>query len=171
MELKIVWQQNSNDPENMNHLAAIAQWWTNLNSKEVAWCQRLISPGQELDTINWEPQKFDEKFIISNPQLRGITLYWMKSGADREKNTTPEKLELDNLHQQLYIYPKSQPGVVYRVGFPEIKYQILELQNPQIEVTAMSDRYLLTLTDSQQKIVVKSVLSTAQIEKLQDKLS
>ncbi|PSB00790.1 hypothetical protein [Merismopedia glauca] len=171
MELKIVWQQSSNDPENVNNLAAIAQWWMSLNGKEVAWCQRLISPGQDLDTINWEPQKFDEKFLINNPQLRGITLYWMKPGVIVEKNTTPEKLVLNNLHQQLYIYPKSQPGVVYRVGFPEIKYQTLELQNPQVELKMMGDRYFLILTDQEQKVIVKSVISTADIEKLQEPLS
>jgi hypothetical protein len=169
MQLKTIWQQHSKDPDNLNNLAAIAQWWMNLNGKEIAWCQRLLSLGQELDTVNWEPQRFDEIFTISNPQIRGITLFWVKPGSPPERNTTADKLVLDNLHQQIYIYPKSQPGIVYRVGVPEVKYQIIELQNPQIEVTPIAEKYLLTLTDSQQKIIVKSLLGAAEIEKLQDK--
>lgn len=168
MELKIIWQQNSNDPENVNNLAAIARWWTSINNKEITWCQRLISPGQQLDAVSWEPQKFDEKYIIYNTQVRGITLYWMKPGTIVEKNTTPDKLILDNLHQQLYIYPKSQQGVVYRVGFPEIRYQTLELENPQVELRMMGDRCVLTLIDNQQKIIVKSSISMAEVEKLQE---
>jgi hypothetical protein len=171
MQVKIVWQQNSSDPENANNLAFIKQWWMSLNGREVAWRQRLLSAEQELDAINWEPQKFDEVFQISTPQIRGITLYWVKPGANQERNTTPDKLVLDNLHQQLYVYPKSQSGVVYRVGLPEIKYQTLELNHPEIEAIATSDKYILTLKDSQQKIMVKSILSIKEIEKLQEQLS
>jgi hypothetical protein len=133
MQLTTVWQQGSTNPENPNHFAAIQQWFSSLNGKEITWRQRLIPPTADVREIDWESQRFDEVFAILNPQIRGITLYWHKPDSQQERSTTPYKLELDTLRQQLYIYPQSQKEVVIRVSVPEVIYQQVELKNPQVE--------------------------------------
>ena len=166
MQLKTVWQQGSTNPENANNFAAISQFWTSLNGKEVAWRQRLIPPTGDVTELNWEPQRFDEQFLISNPQVRGITFYWYKPNTPQERSTLPHKLELDALRQQLYIYPQSQKEVVLRVGLPEIVYQKLVLQTPQVECTPKGENYTFTFRDTQQLIEVQVTLSGEQIKNL-----
>nr|MBW4575506.1 hypothetical protein [Aphanothece sp. CMT-3BRIN-NPC111] len=69
MQLKVMWQQNSSNPENANNLATINQWWASLNGKEITWRQRLIPQSGDVNKLDWEPQRFDERFLISNPQI------------------------------------------------------------------------------------------------------
>jgi hypothetical protein len=135
MQPKILWQQNSDNPENGNNFATIQQWWTSLNDKKIAWRQRLVPQTGDISELDWEPQRFDEVFKLQTPQIRGITLYWRKPDTEQERSTTPRKLELDPHTQQLYIYPQSQKELVIRVGIPEIVYQKIELTNPQWQGT------------------------------------
>ena len=89
MQGKIVWQQGSNKPENLNNFGLISQWWSSLANKDVTLAQRLIPQTGEVDQLNWEQQRFDEVFEIQNPEIRGITLYWRKPDSPQERNTTP----------------------------------------------------------------------------------
>jgi hypothetical protein len=171
MQLQFTWQQDNNSPENANNFATISQWWASLHGKQIAWRQRLILPSAEVSELNWEPQRFDETFVISQPQTRGITLYWYKPDSGQERNTTPHKLLLDNLRQQLYIYPQSQREVVYRVSIPEIVYQTLEIKNPQLELVAVGENYILTLRDNSQQLEVKTTLTPANLEQIKLQLS
>ena len=170
MELRTVWQYGSSNPENSNHFATISQWWHNLNGKEIFWQQRLITPTAEATNLNWEPQRFDEKFLVANPTMRGITLYWQKPDSPQERSTTAQKLELDQLHQQLYIFPQSQKEVVIRVELPQVAYQSVVMNNPQCQVTAKGDNYLLTFRDDRQKVVVEATLDSTQIGQLKQQL-
>ena len=130
--LKTVWQSGSTNPENADSLDNISQWWGNLNGKEISWVERLIPQIGGISEIHWHPQRFDETFVIINPEIREDTLYWYKRGSPVQRNNTVQKLELDNLLQQLYIYPQLESEMVICIGFPEIKYQTLELNNPEI---------------------------------------
>ena len=116
MQPKIVWQQGSNNPENADNFANIRQWWASLNAKEITWRQRVIPDSGNVTELNWEPQRFDEIFLISNPEIRGITLYWQKPDSSQERSTTPHKLELDNLKQKIYIYPQSNFFLIIRIS-------------------------------------------------------
>lgn len=170
MELRIAWQYGSSNPENSNHFATINQWWNNLNGKEILWQQRLLPPATEAQNLNWETQRFDEKFIAVNPTIRGITLYWQKPNSPQERSTTAHKLELDQLHQQLYIFPQSQKEVVIRVELPQIAYQNLAMQNPQWQVTPNGDQYVLTLRDDRQKVKVQVTFDATQLSQLKQQL-
>jgi hypothetical protein len=171
METKIIWQQDTSNPENANNLAKIGQWWASLKDREIVWKQRLIPTDGDLTAIDWEQQRFDEKFALKEPQLRGITIYWRKPDSERELNITVKKLELDLAKQQIYIYPQLQPQVVIRVNTPEIIYQTIELTNPQVAATAVGDNYLLLLRDTEQQLQVKVILSHPSWEKLVKDLS
>lgn len=175
MNIQYIWQQDSNNPENTDNFAAIAQWWASLNGKEIQWQQRLIPPNGEVSQINWEPQRFDEVFPISQTQIRGITLYWNKP-EDRDKSvrepaigdrsTTPHKLELDPLQQILYIYPQSQREVIVRVELPDIKYQTIELHDPDLAI----GKKILLLRDKQQQLEIKVTLSPDNLNRLKQML-
>jgi hypothetical protein len=123
MQPKLLWQPNSDNPDNGANFATIQQWWASLNDQKIAWRQRLIPESGNISELDWEPQRFDEVFKLQTPQIRGITLYWNKPDSDRERSTTPRKLEFDSHTQQLYIYPQSQKELVIRVGVPEIVYR------------------------------------------------
>ncbi|MFB2875922.1 hypothetical protein [Floridanema aerugineum] len=166
----IIWEQGSNNPENADNFAIIKLWFTNLNGKEITWKQRLIPPDSDLRKIEWEAQRFDEKFIIFNSDIRGITLYWQKPDSPQERNTTPSKLELDTLKQQLYIYPQSQKDVVIQLSLPEIVYQKFQMINPQIEVSRLGENYVLILRDDKQQLEVKVALTPAKIYELKQEL-
>lgn len=171
MQQKIIWQQGSENPENGSNLASIKQWWANLNTKKIAWRQRIIPSTGDVSTLDWEPQRFDEVFKMQTPQIRGITLYWRKPDSEQERSTTPRKLELDEGSQQLYIYPQSQKELVIRVSLPEIIYQKIELKNPQLQATKAGENYNLTLRDNQQQLEVKMTLTPANLEILKEQLS
>ncbi|AFY76411.1 MAG: hypothetical protein IGR93_01400 [Hydrococcus sp. C42_A2020_068] len=170
MPTKIVWQQDSSQPDNANNFTAIKQWWAALNAKEVAWQQRLIPESGNPDEIDWDSQRFDEKFALQLPEIRGITLYWYKPGSEGTRNITAKKLELDTARQKLYIYPLSQPQLVIRVGKPDIIYQTIELKDPLIAGTSVGDNCVLLLRDSRQQIEVKLTLSRASLGKLLENL-
>ncbi len=166
MEPLIIWQQNSDNPENGSNFATIQQWWANLNNQKIAWRQRLIPQVGNVREIDWEPQRFDEEFKLQSPQIRGITLYWYKSDTEQERSTTPYKLELDTQRQQLYLYPQSQPELVIRVGIPQIVYRKIEITNPQCVGTKVGENYVLLLRDKQQQLEVKLTLSPSHFEQL-----
>lgn len=170
MQLKTVWQQGSTSPENADNFATICQWWENLINQKVTWQQRLVPQNSNASTLDWEPQRFDEVFEIKATQIRGITVYWRKPDSPQERSTTPYRLELDNLSQYLYIYPQSQKEVVIRVGIPEIVYQTIELKNPQIQISAAGENYILSLRDEQQHLQVKVSLSPANLDQLKQQL-
>lgn len=170
MELNTVWQQGSSNPKNADNFDIIRQWWTALAGKEITWRQRMIPPSGDVSELDWEPQKLDELFLVSEPQVRGITLYWIKPDSQNERNTTPHKLELDTRRQQLYIYPQSQQKLVIRVGLPEIVYQKLDLTNPEVEYNQAGENYILTLRDTQQLIEVKVTLSSETLTQLKQQL-
>ena len=169
--MKVTWQQNSSNPDNADNLAAIAQWWNNLDGKEISWQQRLISSTDNIEEINWEVQKFDETFTVQSAQLRGITIYWQKSNAKDERNITARKFELDRVKQKLYIYPQSQEQVVICVSLPQVIYQTIELDNPQIIGKAVGDNYLLLLRDTEQKLDVTISLNSQKLEELLSSLN
>ena len=167
MQLKTVWQSGSNDPENGDKFDRISQWWRNLNGKEISWVERLIPQIGGLSEIHWHPQRFDETFVIVNPEIREDTLYWHKLDFPIERNNTVHKLELDNLQQQLYIYPQLESELVIRIGFPEVKYQTLELNNPDI---ALGEDNILLLWEPEQELEIKIYLSNENIAKLKELL-
>ena len=167
MQLKIVWESGSNDPENAENLDRIRQWWANLNGKEITWVERLIPLGGESE-IHWHPQRFDEKFVIVNPDISSDTLSWYKPDSSVERNTTVHKLELDNLQQQLYVYPQLESELVIRIGIPAVKYQTLDLNNPEI---ALGENNILLLWDAEQELEIKIALSHENFAKLQELLA
>jgi hypothetical protein len=167
MTSTITWQYGSSNPENATALETIRQWWAEIEGQEINWQQRLIPETGDLSQINWESQKFDEVFLIVNPQLRGITLYWSKPKSDQERSITPSKLELDPLRQQLYIFSQSQANIVIRVEFPKVKYQIIDLKNPEI---AVGKGGTLLLRDAEQLLEVKVSLTPEKLEQLKQKL-
>lgn len=170
MQSITVWQQGSTNPENADNFAIINQWFGSLNGKEITWRQRLIPPTADVREIDWQQGRFDEVFLISNPEIRGITLYWRKPDSQQLRSTTPHKLELDTLRQQLYIYPQSQREVAIRVGLREPIYQRFELKNPQIESSQKDEDWILTLRDRNQLLEVKVTLNTENIQQLKQQL-
>lgn len=164
----LIWQQNSSNSHNADNLSAIAQWWTGLAGKEVAWQQRLISTGG-VQEIDWQPQKFDEKLVLQTPQLKGITIYWRNNNTD-ERNITCKKLELDPRRQQLYVFPQSQSQVVIKVGLPQTNYQRLELFNPPIAATVKDNNGIILLRDEAEKLEIKVTLDSTRLKRLLNSL-
>jgi hypothetical protein len=162
----LIWQQNSSQSDNGDNLKAIAHWWSELAGKEVAWQQRLIPPSGNLAELDWQPQKFDDKFVLQTPQVRGITLYWRNKQGTDERNITPYKLDLNIAQQRLYIFPQSQSQVVISVSLPVIAYQQLNLVNPQIAATIKNGQGIILLRDTAEKLEVKVALSQSQVKQL-----
>ncbi len=77
------------------------------------------------------------------------------------------KLELSCLHQMLTIYPQSQRDLVIGVTSPEVKYQMIELSDPDIVV----GKRVILLRDKQQQLEVKITLSPDQFNLLKQLLS
>jgi hypothetical protein len=172
MQPKITWQQGSSDPENATHFATISQWWAGLGGKEISWRQRLVPASGAVDDLDWDPQRFDEMFVLATPEVRGITLYWRKPDAKEERNTTVHKLELDQLQQLLYIYPQSQKEVVIRVGLPQVVYQEVKLNHPQVMLTtAQGNQRLLVLRDERQRLEIQVTLSPETLTQLKQQLN
>lgn len=170
MSNELIWQQNSSESNNSENLSAIAQWWSNLANQEIAWQQRLIPPSGNLQDIDWQPQKFDEKFILSNPQLKGITIFWRNNQATAERNITASKLQLNLTKQQLYIFPQSQSQVVISIKLPETIYQKLNLNNPQIAATFKNGNGIILLRGESEKLEIKLTLDEDKLNQLRERL-
>lgn len=166
--MNTVWQFGSSDPENANNLAAIRQWWAELNQKKVNWRQRMLTGATEASSLNWEPQRFDETFVLTQPDLRGITLYWQKPDSPQERNSTVDRLEFDRLRQQLYIFPKSQKELVIRVELAEMVYQTLKIKPSKAEYVA--DIQTLILRDEARRVEIEVVLSPELAQHLKQQL-
>ncbi len=167
MDTVTVWQYGSNNPDNASNLDTIRQWWSRLKGEEIHWQQRIIPADGDLSGLNWEGLKFDETFVITNPELRGITLFYFKPSHPQERSLTPSKLELHRLGQQLYIYPQSQPEIVVRVELPKIQYQTITVNHPDI---AVSQNGVILLRDTEQLIEVKIMLNPEEMGQLKEKL-
>lgn len=170
MTTHLVWQQNSSNSQNADNLKAIAQWWSSLENKEVSWQQRLVSQDVDLTSIDWQTQKFDEKFTIQTPQLRGVTIYWRDRKVPDERNITASKLQLDLTQQKLYICPQSQSQVVICVSLPQVVYQKFNLTNPQIAATTKGNSYLLLLRDEDQKLEITATVDPQKLNQLLERL-
>lgn len=166
MQVKTVWQQGGTDANNAENFATIRDWWTNLNAQTITWRQRLIPETGQVKDLNWDAQRFDEEFAIANPDIRGITLYWHKPGTTEERNTTPQKLELDHLQQALYLYPQSQPNLVIRVALPQIVYQTVKITQPQLAIEKTGDRTVLIVRDESQRLEIQVNLTPEQLANL-----
>jgi hypothetical protein len=165
----LVWQQNSTDLSNADHLKAIAQWWSDLQGKEVAWQQRLIPPSGDLSDLDWQPQKFDDRLILQTPQLKGITLYWRSNQIVDERNITPIKLQLNLTQQQLLVIPQSQSQVVISISLPQVVYQQIALTNPQIATTTRNEGAIILLRDETQKLEIRITLDRDQLNLWRDR--
>ncbi len=168
---QVIWQQESTDPNNVNHFAEISQWWASLNGQEITWRQRLIPETGAATDLDWEPQRFDETFAVNQPQVRGITLYWQKPDAKEERNTTPYKLELDQLRQMLYIYPQSQRGIVIRVALPQVVYQQVKITQPELSVLRSGEQAMLVLRDEAQRLEIQVSLNAEKLAEIKQKLA
>ena len=153
-----VWYQGSTDPNALEQFQTIQTWWENLNGKEIIWQQRMLNSPEDLGSLDWSQQRFDERYCIRSPQVKGITLYWSKANeSDREQNTTPQRLELDGEH--LYVFPQSQQGLVLRITLPQLVYQTITLKDPDISTSALETYQVLTFKDDDKRIKVQIALS------------
>ena len=125
--MMISWQAQSQAPENAKNFSIIANWWKSLDKKSVLWKQRLIPKTGE---INWDPQRFDDTFVVTKPEVRGITFYWKKGAAEDEGNITPAKLEFNPTQQHLYLYSETKENLVISVEIPGVIRETLQMKNP-----------------------------------------
>ncbi len=160
MTNQIIWNQSIKDVNNVDNLQIITTWWSNLKGKEITFAQRLINDdNDDINQIDWEKQRFDETFTIINTELKGITLYWQKIEEKNQRNLTVRKLELNLDQQSLYIYSQTQQKVIIKVSIPQLKYQLITLNNPKVITDFTTEKHFLSYKDDQQKIEVKINLS------------
>lgn len=165
MQLLTIWHHGNRNPENTMNLDVIREWWENLNGKEINWVERLIPQIGGMSEVHWQPQRFDEVFVIVRPEIRGMTLYWYKADSPLEHNNIAQKIELDHLKQQLYIYPQSEEELAIRVSLNEFEYQTIELQNAEI---TFQETEVMTLRDVKQQLEVKVNLTPANLNLLKE---
>lgn len=170
MSSLITWKQNGTNPENMDNLTLISEWWEKLHLQEVLWQQRLIPINGNLDQIDWSGQRFDERLALQKPQIRGITLYWYKSTLDQELSTTVSQLTLNIITGELFVYPQSQPQLLIKITKPQLVYQTIEIHNPLSVGNTTGDKYILLLRDKEQQLQVKITLNEESLRQLRDNL-
>ena len=168
--LTVVWRYGDSDPANPAHFETISQWWSRLNGQTITWRQRLMDQTTDPRQLDWEVERFDEQFVCQGAAILGISLYWHKAGKDAERNSTPAKLELDTLHQHLYIYPKSQPDLVIRVGLPEVTYQTIQVTASESSVKLGQGKCILTVIDKTEGVKVEISLGAEQLQALKKQL-
>ncbi len=170
MQLKTVWQHGSSNPDNAANFAKISEWWAGLQGKEVTWRQRIVPQLTPPEQVAWDPpQRFDEVFVLSNPQIRGITLFWATPAKPEEKSTTPSKLELHG-ESRLYVYLQSQKDVVIQVALPEVKYEVVELTNPKVQCIAAGAGCILVFKDDKTLVETRVALTSEGLSQLKQQL-
>lgn len=84
----------------------------------------------ETGEIDWSPQKFDDTFVLTEADVRGITFYWKKTGSEDESNITPSKLEFNPALQRLYLYSETQKDLIVSVEVPGVVPETIKMNNP-----------------------------------------
>ncbi|CDM96612.1 MAG: hypothetical protein P5702_17030 [Limnospira sp. PMC 1291.21] len=168
MDSTTIWELGSSNPDNANNLEVIRQWWANLQNIKIDWQQRLMPQDTDPSQLNWEPQKFDENFVICNPEIRGITIFWSKPNNPDQRSITPRKMVLYLDHQQLYIFSQSQQQLVLKVSIPELKYDTINIENPHIAVG--NNGLMILFRDPAQLLDVKVILTPEKLQQLKQKL-
>jgi len=157
---KKLWQFGSSREDNAEAFATITKWWAGLQGKEVTWQPRPVPMQGSVDDLDWERQRFDEIFVMANPEIRGITLYWAKPEAPQnEQSTTASKLELDPGRQQLFVYPQSQKDLVIRIAPTDVAYQVLSMTGTEFDCQPTSSAFLLSLRDGDRRLEVRVSLT------------
>jgi hypothetical protein len=157
---RCVWYQGSTEPDALEQFQAIQTWWETLNGKEIIWQQRMLTGSEDPASLDWSTQRFDDRYVLLTPHIKGITLYWSKATEpDREQNSTPQRLELDPEQQNLYVFPQSQQGLVLRITLPQLVYQTITLKDPDISISTLDSYQILTFKDDNQRIKVQIALS------------
>ncbi len=170
----ITWQFGSESPENLKNFTTIATWWKALQTQTVQWKQRLIPENGEID---WSPQKYDETFVLFEADVRGITLYWRKEGADEVSGITPSKLEFAPALQRVYAYPESQSRLVICIEIPEPIHQTFTMENPgwlsekKVDGSGNVTGYLLVARDHVSHAELKIKLDLENLEHLRQAIS
>ena len=168
---RTIWYQGSPDPNAAQSFQDIQSWWSSLNGQEIIWQQRMLSGIEDLSSLDWKSQRFDERFYIKNPEIKGITLYWAKANQpDQVQSTTPQRLELDWEAQQLYVFPQKQQGLVLCITNPTVVYQTVAIKNPQIRYAPLDEYHVLTLQAEEKKLKVQVVLSPEALLQLKAQL-
>ncbi|MGB0563019.1 MAG: hypothetical protein ACPGVO_14630 [Spirulinaceae cyanobacterium] len=170
MHNPIIWQQQSQERSNADAFALISQWWGRLNGKAIKMARRPWHDSQDLTEVDWRAQRFDEMFVLYQPRIAGITLYWQREQDPEEHRLAARKLELDIGRQHLYIYGQSPQHLVVRVMLPGTVYEIVELRDPDLASTHVGDRTILLWRDPQQHLEVKINLSAAAVDQLKARL-
>ncbi len=174
METLIQWSANSNDPDAEVKLQRITEWWQSLAGQEIIWQQREVTPTQTASDLDWQPQKFDEKFALQSPTLKGITLYWRKPDQPQDqsdRNLTVNALELDLLNQTLIATPSSGRNYLIKITSPKIVFQNIKLTDPQIGVLKQPNgSAVILLRDEEQRLEVQITLSAESVANLVSKL-
>jgi hypothetical protein len=179
MSQTIIWTSGSANSDNEANLAQIANWWRSLAAQQIIWKQRPIPDSGKTSEINWETtEQFDEQFVPTSIDLRGITLYWRKnmpsvvSIPDEERSLTPYSLEFDPFDQHLYINSGSGRNYQIRVTLPQIAYRTFTLDNPQLtSLVRSTGEVVLLLRDPEQKLEIRLDLSASDRQSLLEKLA
>jgi len=175
METLINWSANSNDADAEAKLLRITEWWQNLAGQEVIWQQREVTASQSASDLDWQAQKFDEKFYIQAPTLKGITLYWRKPDQPQDqsdRNLTVSALELDLFNQTLVATPSSGRNYLIKVTAPKVVFQTIKLTDPQIGVLKQeSGSAVILCRDEAQRLEVQITLSAQSLANLMAKLN
>ncbi|WP_072620485.1 hypothetical protein [Spirulina major] len=166
----LIWQHHSNAAHNADNFALISQWLTRLNGQTVELAQRLILPHGSTQELDWTPKRFDHTFTLHHPRIAGITVYWQQEEDEHEHNITVKQLDLDMARQSLYLYPQNQPTVVMKLCIPGIRYETINLDDPEMACTQVGDRSILLFRDPQQHLEIKLNLSRENVMKLRTRL-
>ncbi len=171
MSQKIVWDSNSNEVDNPTNLGLIKEWWENLNGQKILQAQRIIPPSGNPEEIDWDTkQRFDQEYILTSPQLRGITVYGTPEGQAQEFGYTARRLELDSDNQSLSVYLQSRPDTVIRFSLITVKYERFTLKDVEIEATKEGPDVLLLVRDRGKKIEIVFKLNAGQLHYLLSQL-
>lgn len=163
MSQKIVWDSNSNEVDNPTNLGLIKEWWENLNGQKILQAQRIIPPSGNPEEIDWDTkQRFDQEYLLTSPQLRGITVYGTPEGQAQEFGYTARRLELDLDNQSLSVYLQSRPDTVIRFSLITVKYEKFTLKKVEIEATKEGPDLVLLIRDKDKKIEIALTLNTEQ---------
>lgn len=155
MTSSFTWYQGSNDPQAAAAFEQIRQWWQGLNGREILWQQRMVQGTTDCSLVDWSYQHFDERFLIKDSEIRGITLYWLKTTQpNQQQSITPRRLELTADHRSLYVFPSSHQGLVLHIGPVRLDYSTIELTNPTIERSIVHGNFILRLKDEKKHIAV-----------------
>lgn len=107
--MSYIWEYNKPGSENSSNFDRIQQFFLGFHDKQVFIKNRIIDNNGNIDQ---NAQVHDSKSTLTELEIKGITFHYKEMEKGISKSISPNKIEYDDVRNQLIFYSSITPNLV-----------------------------------------------------------